>query len=166
MRRAVAYFALTVSWVAVGACSGPATRSTRAGLFPDSHSAELEARLTLDEELAVFYWPAVELCDPAAVAAAVALEKLAREEQTIRVTTIVPKGTRNAIERLGVPYPGETLEVPPRQYHAAGWLVPLPRVEVWSRDGRLMLLKAIPPNPNQATQLGEEIRWFLAIPVM
>jgi hypothetical protein len=93
------------------------------------------------------------------------LESLSRastESPDIRLTLVLPDGAANIADRMGVAWHGSVVRLDRRSYEQQVKSTPVPRVEVWDRGGRLLLLKTIPPNLMQAAALGDEVRWTKA----
>lgn len=133
----------------------------RARVFPSSHDLAVQAGRS-GASMAVIYWPQVNGCVPCEKPALESLALLSAENPDIRLTLVLPEGATNIVDQLGVRWHGSVVRLDQRSYQKQNTLTPLPRVEVWDRGGRLLLLKSIPPNFVQAAALGDEVRWAKA----
>ncbi|KAB2965405.1 MAG: hypothetical protein F9K16_02035 [Thermoanaerobaculia bacterium] len=115
--------------------------------------------------LAAVYWPAVRGCT---VCDAMLIEKIGEwqrdpvlGEGLVVVTAIPTEFTGFAIGSARLP--GELVRLARSEYAPAAAISPLPRLELWSGSGQLLLLRSIPSYMSQMAILDEEFlaaRWF------
>ncbi len=157
--RRVAAFSLFLS--ALAACDR-ITPDARAKLFPPAPDLIVSQERWPSATLIVIFWPDVASCLPCDLPALRALANISAENRDTQLLLVLPAGAADPARKLGVHWPGTIVRLEHRAYKQQLVLTPLPRVEVWDRAGRLLLLKAIPPNLVQAEALGEEIHWARA----
>ena len=136
----------------------------RARLFP--HSSAVTAKLaegSADRRLTVVFVPQSWACNLANATAARVVDRLAKRYAADTATLyVIPTEWRGPLpfhsERLG-----ETVEVPQAVLAEEHRTVPLPRLEIWTSDGELLLLRSLDKFEEDA--LYEELessRTFLA----
>ncbi len=112
--------------------------------------------------MVVMYWPEVTGCVPCELPALRSLAQASIDSPDIHLVLVLPADAANVAQQLGVAWRGSVVRLDPRSYQQQLAVTPLPRIEVWDRGGRLLLLKTIPPNFIQAAGLGDEVRWAKA----
>lgn len=141
------------------ACAGSDHR--RAALFGLDGDDPVQRHLAEPARLSVVYWPAVDGCGPCELGVVRALAEVEGEfGADTRVLTVVPPalGDRFA-ERHRLEWPGTVVELDRSRYDEQRALAPLPRVEVWSAAGELLLLRSLPANLAAGKLLAEEVLW-------
>jgi hypothetical protein len=108
------------------------------------------------------YWPQVTGCVPCELPALRSLSQASIDSPDIQLVLVLPAGAANVAQKLDVAWRGSVVRLDQRSYQQQLTVTPLPRIEVWDRGGRLLLLKTVPPNVIQAANLGEEVRWAKA----
>jgi hypothetical protein len=108
------------------------------------------------------YWPQISGCVPCELPALRSLSQASIDSPDIQLVLVLPAGADNVAQKLGVAWHGSVVRLDQRSYEQQLTVTPLPRIETWDRGGRLLLLKTVPPNLIQATNLGEEVRWAKA----
>jgi hypothetical protein len=136
----------------------------RERLFAAQSEHSLSAVLGSGARLIVIYTPNIEECMPQEIYVTAALERLAREVPAAKIVTLVPVGVHSSvIDRgiFGVPFPGSLMKISRRQWREADQVAPRPRIEVWSGDGRLLLMRSI-PSAVSLEEIYHEMLWTLA----
>lgn len=166
MRRALALAGITLV-----ACSGGS-----AGVLPPTPTTWIEARhhlfrgtpgsswpdaLTGPTRWVILFQPDLANCQPREAAILRALRRIAAEFPEVKVATVLPAAGAELTTLRGEPLVGEKVVVADEAYVAEGVLAPRPRLEIWAGDGRLLLLRSLPPVIFEE-HLEQEIRWARA----
>ena len=155
--------ALALSSPGASAALDEATAPThaRAALFPSPQAMLLTDQLAKSARLNVLFHPEIGRCEPQQIAVILALRRLTEGHSDINVVTVSPKAAAGHPTLFGEPLPGRLLVVENATYASEGRISPRPRLEVWSGDGRLLLLRSIPP---VVTEEGiyQDLLWSLA----
>ena len=126
-------------------------RSTPAPTHPQPVTRALAAK---PHRLAVVFWPQLSGCSSCdQMISAVIAEWQTAPDAELAVVTVVPER-----ERPDDPWlPGTIVRMTPDDYssHARG--APLPRVEIWSGTGQLLLRRSVPNTGSQVELLTEEM---------
>lgn len=157
--RRAATFPLALVLLAAAGCAGADHR--REVLFGLDGDDPVQRHLAEPARLSVVYWPAIEGCGPCELGVVRTLEEVqAAFGADTRVLTVVPPalGARFA-ERNRLEWPGTVVELDRSRYDQQRALGPLPRVEVWSAAGELLLLRSLPANLAAGNLLADEILW-------
>jgi hypothetical protein len=133
----------------------------RAVMFGLSATDPVQRHLADPTRLAVVYWPAIGGCGPCEVGVVQALSEVEAEHgEDTRVLTVVPPGAGDRFAEMHrLRWPGTVVEMALPRYEAQRAIGPLPRVEVWSAAGDLLLLRSLPANLAAGQLLAEEILW-------
>lgn len=123
-------------------CVGPSAAPQNAdlvahGVFTADYRGEAALR--------VAFLPEPERCTPQDLIATRALSRLAEEREDVAVLTVIPTGLPVEAGMDGLPFPGHVVDLPLHALEAAGRKVARPRLEVYGRDGRLLLLRPVNP---------------------
>ena len=146
--------------LACGSLSCDRDEHPRQALFGLPTDDPVQALFASPARLTVIYWPA-EGCPACGAPIEVALSEVVERFPDIRWIEVVPASSAHP------PVSSTRRDAPKRQrvsmdensyarHLAPG---PLPRIEVWSADGDLLLLRSVPPQAAQAALLVEEITW-------
>lgn len=131
----------------------------RERIFPTTGFFPLRQELNRPARLHILYYPNLGDCAPYEIGIVRALKRLEREFQDVQIVTVVPHAYRDLRHIYGELLPGLVLDLADdRSYGKEKNLSPMPRLEVWSGDRQLLLLKSVPP---VATEEGiyEELLW-------
>jgi hypothetical protein len=161
MAHRVSLLSAALAAVLVASCDPALRPHARQRLLDTGTADPVAVRLAAPHRMAVLYWPRIGECTLAEIRIARALGELGRRFPDIELLTLLPDGADEG-GRYGVPYPGEVVKLTPEDYVRQRAVAPLPRVEVWSGGGALLLLRSIPPLAAQADLLVEEIEWSRA----
>ena len=142
-------------------CGGE-TGSPRARLFASSEPDPIEEHIKNGTGIRLVFSPDLQGCAPQQTEAIAALEQFDRDFGGSRVLTAVPFFKRQTQRLLGHALPGEIVIVPSRQFLDAARVAPLPRIEAWSADGRLLLLKSLPASVRREN-LYDELLWIRSL---
>ena len=153
MRVAVALATMAL----VVACNVETGRESGADLV--AHSA-----LTADHggtaSLRVVFLPTPERCSPQDLIATRTLARLEQERDDVAVLTIIPGGLPRELGMNGLPFPGHIIHLPLNVVEQSRRKVARPRLEVYSSEGQLLLLRPVSPHEEQRL-LYEEILGLL-----
>lgn len=126
-------------------------RSNPASLHPEPITRALAAK---PHRLAVVFWPQLSGCASCdQMISAVISEWQAAPNAEMAVVSVVPDHARANDPWL----PGVIVRMKPEDYKRHAGKSPLPRVEIRSADGTLLLSRSIPSNGIQAELLTEEM---------
>lgn len=158
-----------VAWVVALACgegrerteSSSALPRARAQLFPASAHGLLAARLAEPARWVVLFHPDLANCRPREAAVLRVLRRAGSEFPDLRILAVLPEAGASVNALFGEPLVGERVVVGDAAYVAEGELSPRPRIEIWAGDGRLLLLRSLPPVLDEA-QFDQEVRWARA----
>lgn len=142
-RRMLVLFAA----VALLACGRGETKARH----PEPVSRALQAN---PHRLAVVFWPQLSGCSSCdQMISAVIAEWKAAPDAEVAVVTVMP----DTVTRQDPWLPGTIVRLPLNDYkqHAGG--APLPRVELWSGRGELLMSRSVPNYGSQAALLHEEM---------
>lgn len=143
---------------ALAACN----RDPRAKIFPSSPDLVVGEKHWPSATVVALYWPEVGECLPCEMPALRSLAQVSAENPDIQSVMVLPIGAENPANRLGIQWPGKVVALDMKAYSKQLGVTPRPRIEVWDREGRLLLMKAIPPNTVRAAALGDEVLWAKA----
>lgn len=90
--------------------------------------------------MVVVFHPEVTRCEPQEAVAVRALRRVEAEMEHVEITTVFPRRFFEHEERYGEPLPGRIVEISEASFRKQGATSPRPRLEVWDRQGRLLLL--------------------------
>lgn len=155
-------FATICMAVSLCAACGRTPADVRGQVFPSCRDLAVDQRQWSAATMVVIYWPQVRGCVPCELPALQSLSRASRESPDIQLLLVLPADASNPVQKLSVDWPGKIVRLDRRRYDEQVVLTPLPRIEVWDRGGRLLLLKTVPPNLDQAAALGDEVRWAKA----
>jgi len=161
MAHRLSLLSLGLAAVLTASCDPGPRPHARQQLLDTGDADPVAIRLADPHRMAVVYWPRIGECTLAEIRLARALGELEHRFPDIELLTLLPEGADES-GRYGVPYPGEVVKLTPEDYVRQRAVAPLPRVEVWSGGGALLLLRSIPPLAAQADLLLEEIEWSRA----
>lgn len=134
----------------------------RKRLFEASSSPVLEQVLCGHSEWVLLYWPAVNSCDASAQAVVAALRGFVPKDP-LEVVTVLPEGAPEGKARIGSSEAGRVVRVAGPVFQGVLKETPLPRVELWWRGRKLLLLKTLASSPSEAERLVEEVRWLQSV---
>lgn len=126
----------------VAGCVGPSDAPDGVDLV--AHRV-LTADHLSDAALRVAFLPRPERCSPQDLIATRALSRLAEEREDVAVLTVIPAGLPAETGMDGLPFPGHVVDLPLHALEEVGRKVERPRLEVYGRDGRLLLLRPVNP---------------------
>lgn len=158
----VAGLTLVLVLCAVHGCdAADAPRHPRTALFHLDRDDPVQRHLATPARLSVVYWPAMDGCGACEIGVARTLSEVeSRYAGDTRVVTVVPPGLGSRFaETFRVAWPGTVVELDRARYDVQRELGPLPRVEVWSANGDLLLLRSLPANLASGRILEDEILW-------
>jgi hypothetical protein len=136
----------------------------RVAIFGGADGRRLVDELSGRSRLEVLFHPEIGRCEPQQIATARALRRLLDERSDIEILTVLPAPPegRSQIQSLfGEVLPGRVVLLPGPSYLSEGKISPRPRLEVWSRNGHLLLLRSIPPSASEDS-IYQEVLWSLA----
>lgn len=120
----------------------------------------LAAVLAQPARLTIVYWPPNPRCSTLALPLEQALRGFVEDYPDTRILSVVPEGAGGvAAEGL----PGRTVPLGLHAYRRHAELVPPPRLEVWSREQGLLLLKSLPQVPFHPSSTIGELEGFRAV---
>ena len=129
-----------------GARSFPAT----ADAHPVAGLLDAPARLHL------VYWPSPGTCTPQEMRLLLILGEFLDENPEVGATAVLPEGS-TVRDRYGVPLPGRLAHLPRRAYFVNADAAPIPRLEVWNREGQLLLFRTLPGYGDVGSLLRQEL---------
>lgn len=133
----------------------------RAQVFPASAQSPLALRLRAAARWVVLFHPDLANCRPREAAVLRVLRRVGEEFPELRIFVVLPEAGARTTALFGEPLVGERVVVSNETYVAEGALSPRPRIEIWAGDGRLLLLRSLPPVLDEA-QFEQEVRWARA----
>jgi hypothetical protein len=140
-----------------GGEAAPAAEHPRARLFA-GRGFGWPAQAAVPARLHVLFTPDLARCTPEVMQVARALRRIAAEHSDMRVWTILPRSGAATRTLYGEALPGRRLVVAEAAVAAEGELAPVPRIEVWTGDGRLLLLRSVARTVRE-DELYDEILW-------
>lgn len=161
---------LAIGFVAVIGCSDRAKNAARATdslmqararFFPFSEHSPLGRQLGARVRWMAIFHPDMESCQPREAAVLRVLRRVKVEFPDLAVLVTLPELFDKLTELRGEALVGERVLLSADHYVAEGKLSPRPRLEIWAGDGRLLLLRSLPPVLDEA-QLEQEVRWARA----
>lgn len=160
----MAILASTLPAAGVIGADTAADRHPRARLFPRSTSVTAKlAERSADRRLTVIFVPEAWACNLANAAAARVVDRLAESyAEDTSALYVIPAESQERLALTGGP-PGETVTVPHAVLAEEHRSAPLPRLEIWTSEGELLLLRSLDKFEEEA--LYEELessRTFLA----
>lgn len=133
----------------------------RARLFPTARHSPLSRKLAQPRRWVAIFHPDMENCQPREAAVLRVLRRVVGEFPDLEVVMTMPDALERLTELRGEALVGERVLLSADHYAAEGQLSPRPRLEIWAGDGRLLLLRSLPPVFDEA-QLEQEVRWTRA----
>lgn len=133
----------------------------RAQLFPFSEHSPLARKLAQPARWVAIFHPDMENCQTREAAVLRVLRRVAAEFPDLAVLVTLPDWIEELTELRGEALVGERVLLSADHYVAEGRLSPRPRLEIWAGEGRLLLLRSLPPVLDEA-QLEHEVRWARA----
>jgi len=124
--------------------AGEGARNSRARLFSAAGQDGVLPRRLAGSRLVVLFTPDFERCTPETMRILRALRQIAADYPDTRVFTLRPASRAGITAEYGEALPGARLTIPDASYQAQRGMAPTPRIEVWSRDGRLLLMRSLP----------------------
>jgi hypothetical protein len=106
----------------------------------------------------VLFTPDFEHCTPETMRISRALRRIAAEYSDTRVFTLRPASRAGITAEYGETLPGAPLTIPDAAYAAQRGLAPTPRIEVWSGEGRLLLMRSLPRVVTEK-EVYDEVLW-------
>lgn len=131
----------------------------RSGVLPEAVAEHLDpsARWT------VVYWPTPDECAACTAGIDRALDEAAARHPDLHVMTVLPSPAPAHAERANAGHhPGKVVTLDEPTWQRARTIVPLPRVEVWTGSGQLVLLRSLPTVAAQGDLLLQELEWSRA----
>lgn len=129
----------------------------RTRLFPADPSGVVADALEPSARLSILFHPEPGRCAGEQVQTIQALRRLARDFEDVAIFSVLPEnlefGTIGG-QRL----PGEIVRTTAAAWTAANELSPRPRLEVWSADRRLLVLRSLPRTVSEE-EIYEEVLW-------
>lgn len=138
-----------------------------------AQASEVEPRADVEEarsfrmpsrsetRLVVVFHPDLTTCKPQEMEALRALQRVSEEFSDIEIVTVFPEGVAVPDKLFGERIPGRRLQIPSEAYSEEGHRAPRPRLEVWSRDGKLLFLSGLHPSVREE-RLFESVLWARA----
>ncbi|MFL6194355.1 MAG: hypothetical protein ACJ75H_09310 [Thermoanaerobaculia bacterium] len=130
----------------------------RALFFGSREDAAPLATASADTRLHVLFTPDFEHCTPEEMRIVRALRRIAAENPDTQVLTLLPASRGKTTEVFGERLPGTLVAIPDRAFGRQGRRAPAPRIEVWSREGRLLLMRSLPRVVTEE-EVYEEVLW-------
>ena len=117
---------------------------TRQRIFQVAAGDPVQRALEKRARLTVVYWPAVGRWVPCELPVRESLQSVSAAYPDIRILFIMPEAASGTTGKAQSTPPGEQVVLPSSEYSRQASWSPLPRVEAWTADGDLVLLKSIP----------------------
>lgn len=154
---------LATAGLASFACSDSGARGSdtvhaRQRLFPGKAGSSILDVLRQPARLTVFFHPDPQRCTPEELRALQALDRLTETFEDIAVYSVLPAELSDFESIFGYELPGELLLIENELFLAEGRVSPRPRLEVWSAEGQLLLLRSLPPTIREE-EIYEEVLW-------
>lgn len=129
----------------------------RARLFPADSAGRISDVLEPSARLSVLFHPELGGCAAEQLQTIEALDRLSRDFEDIAIFSVLPQNLEFGTVS-GHRLPGEIVRTTRHAWVAASELSPRPRLEVWSADGRLLVLRSLPRTVSEE-EIYEEVLW-------
>lgn len=140
---------------------GPGSPHPRDEIFAGTATRRLVDEFSRTARLTILFHPDMGKCEPQHIAIVLALRRLLEEHSDIEVLTVLPAASAEVKTLLGETLPGRVVVLDNPTYVSEGRISPRPRLEVWSHDRRLLLLRSIPLAASEDS-IYQEVLWSLA----
>lgn len=154
-RALVALLSVAVS-ISVGAAPESAGANPRLRMFPGTTAVPVAFDREPGAALRVLFTPQSWACTVSDDVAARVVQRFADAYDDVAAWSLVPL-RREGVRTRPIPTAGREVAVPLAAILTEAELAPLPRIEVWTRDGRLLLLRSL--GSFQDDELYDELVW-------
>lgn len=139
MSQLIAASSVLSAVLALGLSSAFASGGT-SPVIPEEAGTALRTALEPDTRMVIVFHSEVFRCTPQEATAVRALRRVEAEMPHVEIATVFPARSKAPEALYGERLPGRRVEISDERFFEEGKRAPRPRLEVWDRQGRLLLL--------------------------